>query len=217
MVDFAAARLKMVDNQLRTTNITDHRILAAMGEVPREAFLPAAQGELAYADVVHPLGGGRFLPPPAPFARLVQLAEISASDRVLDVGAGTGYGTAVLARLGAEVVGIEPDAELARKAEANLTAAGVGNATIDTGGFDGASLQRDHFDVIIVEGGLDGEPTHLFGLLRDGGRLVALISNGGPGVAHVFVRSGDEVAGRSEFNTTLPPLAAAPRPETFVF
>lgn len=217
MVDFAAARVKMVDNQLRTSNITDHRILGVMGDVPREAFLSADQGPLAYADVAHSLGGGRFLPPPAPFAKLVQLAEITATDRVLDVGAGTGYGTAVLARLGAEAVGIEPDAELARKAEANLRAAGIGNATIDTGGFDGEGLQREHFDAIVVEGQLESEPMHLFRLLSDGGRLVALIANGGPGVAHVFVRSGDEVAGRSEFNTTLPPLAAGPHAETFVF
>ena len=97
MVDFAAARRKMVDNQLRTNNITDHRLLGAMGEVRREAFLPADRHALAYSDVVHGLGGDRFLGAPAPFAQLVQLAEVSAEDHVLDVGAGTGYGTAVLA------------------------------------------------------------------------------------------------------------------------
>ncbi len=217
MADFATARLRMVDNQVRTGGVTDHRILTAMGEVRREAFLPADREALAYADVVHALGADRFLAAPAPFAKLLQLAEIAATDRVLDVGAGTGYSTAVLSQLGVHVTGLEPNAELAGKARANLAAAGVTNAEISGAGFDGEGLPRDHFDVIIVEGALDAEPAPLFHLLRDAGRLVVLIDAGGSAVAHIFVKSGGEVAGRSEFNTTLPPLAAAPRAETFVF
>lgn len=217
MADFATARLKMVDNQLRTSGVTDHRVLTAMGEVRREAFLPADRDALAYADVVHPLGGGRFLAPPAPFAKLLQLAEITTTDHVLDVGAGTGYSTAVLALLGSAVTALETDAALADKARANLEAAGVENADVVVGSFDGEGLPRDHFDVIIVEGTVPAEPAPLFHLLREGGRLIALIEAGSPAVAHIFVKSGGEVAGRSEFNTTLPPLAAAPAAETFVF
>lgn len=217
MADFATARLRMVDNQLRTSGVTDHRILAAMGTVRREAFLPADREALAYADVVHALGGGRYLGAPAPFARLLQLAEIAATDRVLDVGAGTGYSTAVLAQLAATVTGLEMDAALADQARANLQAGGVGNAEVVVGSFDGAGLPHEHFDVIILEGAVTAEPTPLFHLLREGGRLVALIAGGGPAVAHVFVKSAGEVAGRSEFNTSLPPLAEAPRIEAFVF
>jgi protein-L-isoaspartate(D-aspartate) O-methyltransferase len=217
MADFATARLRMVDNQLRTSGVTDHRILTAMGEVPREAFLPADREALAYADVAHALGGDRFLAAPAPFAKLLQLAEILHTDRVLDVGAGTGYSTAVLSRLGAHVTGLEPDPALADKARTNLAAAGVANAEVSSSGFDGTGLPLDYFDVIVVEGALDAEPASLFRLLREGGRLVALIDAGGPAVAHIFVKSGGEVAGRSEFNATLPRLAAVPRTETFVF
>lgn len=217
MTDFATARLRMVDNQLRTSAVTDHRVLAAMGEVPREVFLPADREVLAYSDAVHPLGAGRYLAAPAPFARLLQLAEINATDRVLDVGAGTGYSTAVLARLGAEVTGLEPDPELAAKARANLAATGVTNAQVSSAGFDGAGLPPGHYDVILVEGAIDAEPESLFHLLAEGGRLVALIAAGGTAVAHVFVRSAGEVAGRGEFNTTLPPLVSAPRAESFVF
>lgn len=216
MIDYATARARMVDNQLRSSNVTDHRILAAMGDVPREAFVPHGRATLAYADVVHPLGGGRYLAAPAPFAKLLQLAEIEHTDSILDVGAGTGYGTAVLARLGAEVTALESDAELAGKARKDLAAAGVANATIVEGSLDGAGLESE-FDVIIVEGAVRSEPSELFPLLAEGGRLVALIGTGGAAVAHVFVRSGDEVAGRSEFNATLPPLVAAAPAETFEF
>jgi protein-L-isoaspartate(D-aspartate) O-methyltransferase len=217
MADFANARLKMVDNQLRTSGVTDHRVLTAMGAVRREAFLPADREALAYADVSHALGGGRYLGAPAPFAKLLQLAEIAVTDRVLDVGAGTGYTTAVLALLGAAVTGLEMDAGLAEQAKANLAEAAASNAVVAVGSFDGAGLPHDHFDVIVVEGTVVAEPTPLFHLLREGGRLVALIANGGPAVAHIFIRSGGEVAGRSEFNTSLPPLAEAPRIDTFVF
>lgn len=217
MADFANARLKMVDNQLRTSGVTDHRVLTAMGAVPREAFLPADREALAYADVAHALGGDRYLGPPAPFAKLLQLAEIAATDQVLDVGAGTGYSTAVLARLGAKVTGLEPDAALAAKARENLAATDAVNAEITGGSFDGEGLPRDHFDVVVVEGAVAAEPALLFHLLREGGRLVALIGAGGLAVAHIFVKSGGEVAGRSEFNTSLPPLATVPRAETFVF
>src|SRR3954463_10289763 len=110
MTDFAHARRTMVDNQLRTSGITDHRLLGAMGEVPRERFVPAARQTLEYIDEAKPLSATRKLGPPAPFARLVQLAAIQHSDRVLDVGCGTGYSAAVLGHLASEVVAVEDDA-----------------------------------------------------------------------------------------------------------
>ena len=119
--------------------------------------------------------------------------------------------------LGAKVTALEGDQALAAKARANLAKAGAANVSVDEGPFDGTTLPPHAFDVVIIEGTLESEPTGLFRLLGDGGRLVALVGSGGAAVAHVFVRSGDDVAGRSEFNTTLPPLAAVPREDTFVF
>jgi len=218
MADFATARRRMVDNQLRTSNITDRRILTAMDEVPRERFVPDARQGLAYADTVHDLGHGRALASPAPFAKLVQLAEVDRTDSVLDIGAGTGYSTAVLARLAAQVTGLESDPTLAGKARELLAALGVANASVVEGALDGAGQPRDSYDVIVLEGAVADPPAGLFPLLKDGGRLVALLRrNSGAGVAHVYVKSGKDVATRAEFNTAMPPLGQPPRKESFVF
>ncbi len=220
MIDFEFARRLMVDNQLRTSNVTDRRVLAAMGQVPRERFLPAPLQALAYIDEDLPLAsssGQRFLSAPAPFAKLLQLVGIDHADRVLDLGCGAGYSTAVLAYLSAHVTGVENDPALAAAARDTLAAMGINNATIVEGAPDAAPRGSGPFDVIVVEGAVADVPQHHFAALRDGGRLVAVISNGTNGVAHLFVKSGGEVAGRAEFNANLPRLAT-PRPaEEFVF
>lgn len=217
MVDFERARLTMVDNQLRTSGVTDRRLLAAMQAVEREKFVPVSRQALAYIDGAHDLGHGRALAAPAPFAKLVQLAEIKPTDAVLDLGAGLGYSTAVLAQLAHEVVGVESDATLAADAKRALSEAGVGNAEIVVSNFEDADPHAHGFDVIVLEGAVDAVPHGLFGLLRDGGRLVAMIRRGPTAVANVFVKSGDTVNSRAEFNTTLPPLTTAKKPDEFVF
>jgi protein-L-isoaspartate(D-aspartate) O-methyltransferase len=216
MADFAGARRKMVDNQLRTSNITDRRLLAAMDEVPRELFLPAERRPLAYADLAHPVGGGRAVPAPAPFAKLVQLAEVDHTDKVLVVGSATGYGAAVLARLAAQVTALESDEALAAASREALAEAGAANVTVVTGAVDGSTAVGDGYDVILIEGAVRAVPEAFFSALVDGGRLVALVQTGAAATAQVFVRSGDGVAARSEFNATLPPLPSRPS-EAFVF
>jgi protein-L-isoaspartate(D-aspartate) O-methyltransferase len=217
MVDFERARKAMVDNQLRTSNVTDRRILNAMLSVAREDFVPASRRALAYIDEAHELGNGRAMPAPAPFAKLVQLAEIEPGDAVLDLGAGLGYSTAVLAQLAHEVVGVESDPTLAAAAAKALSAAGVSNAEIVVSDLNNVQPHASGFDVILLEGAVNEVSPELFKLLRDGGRLVALIRRGPAAVAHVFVKSGETVNSRAEFNTSLPPLTEAKRPDDFVF
>lgn len=217
MTDFARARKMMVDNQLRTSGVTDRRVLGAMGEVPREAFVPAARRALAYIDADVPLGGDRKLGAPAPFARLVQLAEITHADRVLDVGAGSGYSTAVLAQLAASVVGVESDAGLADSARSTLAKLGVGNAAIATGPLDSAGSASGPYDVIVVEGASNAVPESLFAQLRDEGRLVALLSEDGrPPVAHLFAKSEKGLAAVAAFDARLPPVEKSVE-DRFVF
>jgi|GEM_PF-1226338 len=128
-----SARFNMVEAQIRSSNVTDPRILAAMSAVAREKFVPSAARALAYADVPVAVAQGRYLLDPRSFAKLLQLAQITATDRVLDVGCGTGYSAAVLARLAAEVVALEQDADLVRIAS-ELLATAVGRVELVQGG-----------------------------------------------------------------------------------
>jgi protein-L-isoaspartate(D-aspartate) O-methyltransferase len=219
MTDFVRARKAMVDNQLRTSSITDRRLLTAMGEVPRERFVPETRKDLAYIDEAHRFPGptGRSLPPPAPFARLVQLCEVGPDHTVLDVGAGNGYSSAVLARLAAKVVALESDAGLAAQARENLAAIGAGSVTVVEGPLEGGAPKQAPYDAILIDGAVAQVPEKLFRQLKQGGRLVALIKKGATAVAHVYVRTGDEFAGRAEFDTSLPPLQQEAPADKFVF
>lgn len=207
MTDFARARRTMVDNQLRTSGITDWRILDVMNRVPREAFVPEERKALAYIDENVVLSAGRTILAPASLARLVQVAEIGAGDHVLDVGCGTGYSSAVLAGLGATVVGLEDDAALAAKARETLAATDVANVSIVEGSLADGASNEGPYDAIIIEGAVEHVSETLFAQLKDGGRLVAVVGKGNAAVAQVFVKSGGEISSRSEFNASLPPLA----------
>lgn len=210
MTDFARARKTMVDNQLRTAAITDHRLLTAMGEVPREKFVPPARETLAYIDEAHQLSAKRRLGPPAPFAKLVQLAAIEHADRVLDLGCGTGYSAAVLARLAANVVAVEDDAALAAQARKILAGLGVGNVSVLDGPLLTTGQGQGPYDVIILEGTITDVPAGLLDQLTPDGRLVAAVAGANNvAVAHLFARSGKGVASSAAFDARLPPLLPA--------
>lgn len=216
MVDYELARKLMVDNQLRTHHVTERRILAVMGQVPRELFVSEARKSIAYIDDTQPLGatGVRFMAPPSLLAKLVQLAEVQAGDEVLDIGAGTGYSVAVLAGLGAKVLGLEEDAALVAQANANLGGLGIANGRVAAGSIADAS---GFFDVIVLQGAVEKVPPTLFARLKDGGRLVAMIRQGAVAVANVYVKAGTAVTARAEFNASLPPLISTRPAEQFVF
>jgi protein-L-isoaspartate(D-aspartate) O-methyltransferase len=223
MDDFTTARTKMVDNQLRTQSVTDYEVLAAMGTVPREQFLPPASRPLAYIDsdlaltAAGPDGPVRYMMEPAPLARLVQLAEVGKSDVVLVVGCGTGYSAAVLARLADSVVALEQDTDLAARASETLTDLGVDNVAVVTGSLEAGYPSEAPYDVIFVDGAVEVVPAALTDQLKDGGRLVAVVGYGRSAAATIFRRSGGDVGSRVAFDADVQPLPGFRRPKAFVF
>ena len=214
IADYTSARKAMVDTQVATSSVTDARLLSVLRRIPRELFVPADRRALAYSDAHHPLGQGRFLPSPAVFARLVQLADISPSHRVLDYWPATGYSTAILAGLAREVVAIEPDPVMAEAARSNLAGLGVTNATV----VDGEHLPKtEKFDVVLIEGAVAHVPEDLLDRLLPGGRLVCLLRQGPVGIATAHERIGSGIVVKTWFNASLPAIDLGPRPETFVF
>lgn len=220
MVDFERARIMMVESQVKTSNVTDRRVWSAMLGMPRELFVPEDRRDLAYIDAPHKFTGSageRFLAAPAPFAKLVQLGEVDHTDRVLDVGCTSGYSTAVLARLGAHVVGVESDAALAAAAQRNLSGLGITNAEVVRADLLAGAPDMGPYDVIIVEGAVDSAPESLFRQLKVGGRLVALIRRGATATAYHYTKSATDVAGTPGFNTSLPALQHRQTEPEFVF
>ena len=221
-VDFHQQRVKMVDGQLRTTDVGDTAILSAMLALPREAFVPAAKRALAYIDEdielpVSPGGAPRFLMEPSPFARLVQLAAVRNGDTVLDVGCATGYSSAVLARMGGAVVALESDPLLAAQAREALEGQGVDNVTVVEGDLAGGHAARAPYDVIFVNGAVDEVSPALFDQLADGGRLVAVIGEGNAGRAMLHLKENGVVSARHAFNAAVRPLAEFRRASAFHF
>jgi protein-L-isoaspartate(D-aspartate) O-methyltransferase len=219
MIDFALARRMMVDGQVRTSDVTDLRIIAAMLELPRERFVSAADTDLAYLDTDVAAAGEqvRHLLKPMVLAKLVQAAAVKAEDRVLDVGCATGYSAALLARLARSVAALEQDPVLVRLARENLAAVGAGNVTVVTGALT-EGWQRDApYDVVFVNGATESMPRTLCRQLKDGGRLVAVVGRAPVSRAMLYCSVQGDVSGRPIFDAAAPLLPGFAAPPAFVF
>lgn len=214
-MDYEAQRVKMVDNQVRTTDVTSHSVLSAFLSVPREKFVPESLQALAYVDKDLEIASGRYLTHASPVAKLLQLATIAQEDSVLEIGSGTGYVTALLSLLAGKVVGLESDAALADAARANL--AGASHVKIVTGDLEKGAASEGPFDVIFLNGAVEEVPDALFQQLKDGGRLIAVIGYGNASRAHVFVREKGAIGGTAEFNTAVKPLPGFRKVAEFQF
>jgi len=214
-MDFAIARQNMIEGQLRPNKVTEAALLGAMGEVPREAFLPPAQRALAYADEDVAAAPGRWLMEPMVFARLVQAAEVGEGTRVLLVAAGAGYGAAVLARMGARVVALEAPGPLAE-----ALARKVPGVAVATGPVTEGWAAEAPYDVILIEGAVVLVPEGLLGQLAEGGRLVAVRASSRPGLlgrAVKLVKLFGTVTEVPLFDAGTPPLAEFRPAPAFVF
>lgn len=212
-IDYAKARETMVEQQVRPWDVLDPRVLETIGSIPREAFVPEALRALAYADTALPLGHGESMMKPVLEGRALQALQPGPEECVLEIGAGSGYLTACLARLAREVVAIERHADLADAARARLAAQGCGNARIETAdalAWDNAQ----QFDAICVSGAVETVPARFIEWLKPGGRMFVVQGRSPAMDATLVHRDVNGLRTESLFETDLPYLAGtAPQPE----
>jgi protein-L-isoaspartate(D-aspartate) O-methyltransferase len=220
MSGFSTARQKMVDGQVRTTDVTDRRILDAMLTVPREAFVPATRQALAYLDLDLDVSEGaakRYLIKPALTGKLLQAAEIGEGDNVLVVGCATGYLAALTAKLAHQVTATECDSALAAKAKDAFAAIGLANVSCKAASCAEGDSAAAPYDVIILNGATEVTPDGLFGQLKEGGRLVGVSAESRPSRAMIVTRSHGEFGYRPLFDAAAPVLPGLEQATAFVF
>jgi protein-L-isoaspartate(D-aspartate) O-methyltransferase len=223
MVDFEAARRAMVDGQVRTNDVTHPGLIAAMLEIPREAFVPEGQAALAYLDRDIVIAGStasesaRYLMKPMVLARLIQAADPSPQDRVLVIGAGSGYGAAIMSRLAADVVALEENKSLLRQARSVFSSLGIHNVSTVHGPLADGTPASGPYDVILIEGGVETVADALCGQVSTGGRLVTVVVSGPIGKAKLFQPVNGKFRGRELFDATAPVLPGFGLAPAFVF
>jgi protein-L-isoaspartate(D-aspartate) O-methyltransferase len=217
---FEKARFNMIQQQVRPWDVTDDRVLEAMAEVPREHFVPDAYRALAYADMEIPIGDGQSMLAPKVVGRMLQALQIGPGDRALEIGAGTGYVTACLARLAGRLVSLEIDPALAAEARDNLHASETQRLELREGDGLAGPAEGGPFDVIAVTGSLPDDQVlpSLQEQLAPAGRLFVVIGEDPVMEATLITRSaGGGLSRRGLFETSVPPLANIPETAHFVF
>lgn len=223
MIDFELQRTNMVESQVRPSDITDRRIMRAMQALPREDFAAPDTRAIAYMDRDLPIGTPvagkprRALVAPRVLARLLQLLDIQDSDRVIEIGSGTGYGAAVLSRMAKTVIALESDEELAASARACLASLALPNASVVSGPLAAGWAAEAPYAGILVSGALPEVPRALLDQLQDGGRLAAVIASGGVGQVQLWQRFGSTFAPRRISEASAPALPGFQREPGFVF
>ena len=206
MPDFATRRTMMVDTQVRPSDVTKLPIIEAMLAIPRERFVPGALSEAAYVGENIALGSGRVLLDPRTLSKMLDALDIRQDELVLDVAAGTGYSSAVIAHLAQAVVALEADSSLADDAEAALEAIGATNVVVERGEAAAGAAAHGPYDAIVVQGGVEEFPAALVDQLKDGGRVAAIFMEGALGSVRVGVKHGGVIRWRDSFNAAAPVL-----------
>jgi protein-L-isoaspartate(D-aspartate) O-methyltransferase len=205
----------MIDSQVRANDVHDRRVVAAMAETPREAFLPEQSRMLAYADRAMETGNGRHMWAPRDFAKLLLAAGVREDDRVLDIAPGAGYSTAVLSRLAAHVCALEDTGERVDALKRTLASMAASNVDVGQGSLAAGRPDRAPFNVIFVNGAVGEAPASWLDQLAEGGRLAVVVADGAVGRARIYTKSGGKASWRSPFESTAPALPGMQRPEVF--
>jgi len=215
MTDFAARRTMMVDTQIRPSDVTKFPIIEAMLSVPREAFVPADRQEAAYLGDNIDLGQGRVILEPRTFAKMLDALDIQPDELVLDLGAATGYSSAVLARLSEAVIALEEDGALLADAQSALSDVGADNVVLHEGTLAEGAADLGPFDVIVIEGAVEHLPEAITDQLKEGGRIAALFQEGRLGTVKIGYRIDGQINWRFAFNAGAPVLPGFQRHRAF--
>ncbi len=215
--DFGTMRKHMIDSQLRTSGVSDGVILGAMGNMPREYFVPADRTAVAYLDRAIPLANGRVLNPPICSASILDAADINPTDTVLLIGAASGYLAAIVSNMAANIVAVEDDTLLFAMAKDNLAKVGVTNVALIEGPLADGWSKGAPYDLIIIDGAIDALPDALVAQLADGGRVVTGQVHGPiTALAHGIKQAG-MVSLRPLMDTEIAPLPQFAKKPEFVF
>ena len=215
--DSVIMRQRMVDGQVRTSDVTDPRVTEAMLTVPRETFVPESKVAMAYLDLDLEVGDNRFLQKPVVVARLLQAAEIRSTDTVLVVGCASGYTAALAAKLAQQVHATDPDAGLVARARASLDKLGLTTVSVTVAAPAEGDSAHAPYDVIVLEGATEVVPEHLYGQLKEGGRLVGVFATGNVQRATLVTHSHDDFGSRILFDASARLLPGMQRTPEFVF
>lgn len=212
------ARFNMIEQQIRPAEVLDPHVLSVISETPREAFVAANYQELAFSDLNVPLANGQVMMKPIMEARLLQALNIQASDSILEIGTGSGYFTALLAKLGRKVQSVEIDASIMATAQERLDAQGIDNVTLIHADAARGWDQSGPFDVIAITGSLPILPHSFQQQLTVGGRMVAIVGQS-PVMQVLLITRIDETQWSTEclYETDFPELINAEQPQAFVF
>ena len=209
-IDVQKARFNMIEQQIRPWNVLDAGVLALLAAVRRDAFVPEAHKALAFADLEIPLPGGQCMLAPRLEARLLQDLAIQKTDKVLEIGTGCGFMTALLAQLASSVLSLELNPELVALAKGNLQKAGIRNADVRQGDGSQGAAAHGPFDVIVLGGSVADIPHNLLEQLKIGGRLGAVVGDEPVMCATFITRTS-----ATDFRTTQPWDCDAPRLQNF--
>jgi protein-L-isoaspartate(D-aspartate) O-methyltransferase len=217
-MNFEQARFNMIEQQIRPWDVLDPQVLDLLFVVKREDFTPTAYRNLAFADIEIPLGSGQIMLAPKIEAKLLQELSLKKTDKVLEIGTGSGYMAALLAARAEHVVTVECRSDLAEMAKANLERAGVTNVTVETA--DGAKgwAPRGPYDAIVVSGSMPYVPDELLKQLRVGGRLAVIVGEAPVMEAQLITCTADGVYNTVNlFETVVPALDGVPAKSSFAF
>ena len=216
LLNIEQARQNMVENQVRTWEVLDPRVLHTLGVVPREDFVPARYRALAFADMALPIGHGEVMLKPVVEGRILQALGLTASDHVLEIGTGSGFLSACMGRLAGQVTSVECRADLADAARVRLDRLGVRNVQIETADAITTFKTAQSFDALMIGGAVHALPAHLRAMVRPGGRLFAIVGESPAMQARLYTRA-DETHWLEEslFETDVPYLQHAEPPRRF--